>query len=90
MWKNFFTVITTLSNILTALLWMISATREISQNSESGTGSKGLQPAQIFTTERGGKSIDFIATAQDQAKWNKWAAFSSAFTVIFQLILRWL
>jgi hypothetical protein len=67
-----------LAGVLAALFWFRSATvKVVAQSRTDG----GMQSAQITVD-----GADFIATAVQQTRWNKWAAMAAACAAASQAI----
>ncbi len=82
--NQLFIVLTTVSGVVTAILWSVSANAKIPhQNQENLSGLTNFS----ITEKQGRERIDFIATVNKQAEWNKKAAFASAVTAVLQILV---
>jgi histone deacetylase complex regulatory component SIN3 len=66
--------------LIAALLWFRSATVKISVNPPD-RDENGMFAAQIRVDDS-----DFIATAVQQTRWNKWAAVAAGIAATFQAV----
>src|SRR5438105_1495845 len=74
-----------------AILWLVSTlvkvtAAEAERAYRRETGSSGGQAAIILDFGDGASQVDFIQTAARQAKWNRWAAGTTAAGMALQAI----
>jgi hypothetical protein len=79
-WKIVLNWLAALVAVIAALLWLRSATVKIPANPPPRDES-GVFAALITLNDS-----DFIATAVQQARWNKWAAFAAAIAAACQAV----
>ena len=73
-----------LAALAAACLWFRSATaRVLADNKPS---PDGIESASIVVQEQGKPDIDFLATAEAQTRWNKWAALAASIAALLQCL----
>ena len=82
--KFTFTVLVALFSLGSCLLWYKSATVEVLHDESADSWSGVLLTR---STKKG--PVDILKTAEEQTKWNKWAAGCAAAAAICQVFLMW-
>jgi hypothetical protein len=78
-------ILTGVFGLISAVLWVISSQVKVYER-KSNNKSNDFDDAGIFMND----GMDFIATIQEQGKWNSFAALASAITTFLQLLLTFL
>ena len=79
-WKIAFNWIAALVAVIAALLWFRSATVKIPANPPP-SDEAGMSAAQITVNDS-----DFISTAVQQTRWNKWSAVAAGIAAACQAV----